>query len=230
MALSGILAALHARHSTDRGQHVDVAMLDVMLFVDEHVQERLAGETELGDPAVLGSGWSPVVEVADGTRVTVAGDPGGVACDRFLALLGRDDLLADPAMRTWAGRRQHGPALRRDFVDLAAGIPTADALVSLLDEVGLAAGVVRSVEEVAATDHVAHRGSIVEVDDRRGGTFAVPQAPWRFSDTPASVAGPPAWRGEHNRLVCAELLGLGDDDVDRLEAEGALVSRPPSGA
>lgn len=227
VTLSGILAALHARHATGRGQHVDVAMVDTMLFVNEHVQERLAGETELGDPAVLGSGWSPVVEVADGTRVTVAGDPGGVACDHFLQLLGREDLLADPAMRTWEGRRQRGPGLRHDFVEFAASVPTADALIALLDEVGLAAAVVRTVEELAASEHVAHRGSIVEVDDRSGGTFAIPQAPWRFSDTPSGVAGPPAWRGEHNRLVCADLLGLGDADIDRLEAEGVLVARPP---
>src|SRR5690606_16449080 len=128
---------------------------------------------------------------------------------------------------TWDGRRAHGPDLRRDFVDFAVTVPTGDALVTLLDEVGLAASVVRSVEDLAAAEHVAHRGSIVEVDDRSGGTFAIPQAPWRFSATPARVAGPPAWRGEHNRAVCTGLLGLDDAAVDRLEAEGALVARPP---
>ena len=227
LTLSGILAALHARHRTGRGQHVDVAMVDAMLFVNEHAQERLAGETQLGDPAILGSGWSPVVRTADGALVTVAGDPGGVACDRFLQVLGRDDLLADSTMHTWEGRRREGPQLRLDFVDFAATGPTGDSLVALCDEAGLAAAVVRSVEELAGTDHVAHRGSIVEVDDRSGGTFAIPQAPWRFSDTPAGVAGPPAWRGEHNRSVCADLLGLDDAAIDRLEADGALVSRPP---
>ena len=227
LTLAGVLAALHARHSTGRGQHLDVCMVDAMLFVNEHAQERLAGETELGDPAVLGSGWSPVVETADGTRVSVAGDPGGVAYESFLRLLGRDDLLADPAMRTWDGRKAQGPGLRADFVEFAATVPTGDALVALLDEVGLAAGIVRGVEELAATDFVAHRGSVVEVDDRAGGTFAIPQGPWRFSESAAGVAGPPAWRGEHNRRVCADLLGLDDAAIDQLEAEGALVSRPP---
>jgi CoA:oxalate CoA-transferase len=227
LTLSGILAALHARHATGRGQHVDVSMVDSMLFVNEHAQERLSGETELGDPAALGSGWSPVVETADGTWVSVAGDPGGVACDHFLRLMGRDDLLADPEMRTWEGRRTRGPQLRRDFATFAGGIPTGDELVTRLDEVGLAAGVVRRVEELAATEYVAQRGSVVEVDDRSGGTFAIPQGPWRFSESTSGVAGPPAWRGEHNRAVCADLLGLDDDAIDTLEAEGALVSRPP---
>ncbi len=227
ITLSGILAALHARHDTGRGQHLDVAMVDAMLFVNEHAQERLAGETDPGDPAILGSGWSPVVETADSTLVSVAGDPGGVACDNFLAVMGRDDLLADPAMRTWEGRSARSSALREDFRAFAATIPTAELLIGLLDDAGLAAAEVRSVTELAASDYVAHRGSIVEVDDRAGGTFAIPQGPWRFSESPSGVAGPPAWRGEHNRVVCADVLGMGDDAIDRLEAEGALVSRPP---
>lgn len=227
LALSGILAALHRRHTTGRGQHVDVAMIDAMVFINEHAQERLAGETEAGDPAILGSGWSPVVEVANGERVSVAGDPGGVAYEQFLRLLGRDDLLADPAMRTWEGRIEHGPALRTDFRAFARLVPTADDLIALLDDVGLAAGLVWSITDLAASEFVADRGSIVDVDDRSGGTFAIPQAPWRFSESMAGVAGAPAWRGEHNRTVCRDLLGCLDDEVDALEAAGALVSRPP---
>ncbi|MFP5322013.1 MAG: CaiB/BaiF CoA transferase family protein [Acidimicrobiia bacterium] len=227
LGLSGILAALFARHSTGRGQHVDVAMVDALLFVNEHAQRELAGETEPGDPAVLGSGWSPVVEVASGERVSVAGDPGGHGYASFLRLLGRDDALDDPALATWDGRRELAPQLRQDFRDFAATIPDGESLVSLLDEVGLAAGVVRSVPEVAAEDHVVERGAIVEVDDRAGGTFAIPQAPWRFSGARAAVAGPPAWRGEHNRHVLTGLLGRTDDEVDQLEAAGVLVARPP---
>ena len=40
------------------------------------------------------------------------------------------------------------------------------------------------------------------------------------------MAGDPAWRGEHNREVFAE-LGLDDEALDRLEADGVLSSRPP---
>ncbi len=227
LTLSGILAALHARHTTGRGQHVDVAMVDAMLFANEHVQERLAGETDFGDPAILGSGWSPVVETADGDRVSVSGDPGGIASDLFLRVLGRDDLRADPTMQTWEGRRRHGPQLRADFREFATTIPTGDALVDLLDEVGIASGVVRSVRELADSDYVRHRGALVDVDDRSGGSFAIPQSPWRFSESTAAVAGPPAWRGEHNAVVCREVLGLSIAEIDALVAAGALVSRPP---
>lgn len=227
LGLSGVLAALFARQRTGRGQHVDVAMVDALLYVNEHAQEQLAGETEPGDPAILGSGWSPVVEVANGERVSIAGDPAGHGYADFLRLLGRDDLLADPTIRTWDGRRSRSDQLRGDLRDFAATIPTGEDLVALLDEVGIAAGVVRSVPELAREDHIVQRGAVVEVDDRSGGSFAIPQAPWRFSDARAGVAGPPAWRGEHNRTVLAELLDRTDADLDALEASGVLVSRPP---
>lgn len=229
VGLSGVLAALFARQRTGRGQHLDVAMVDALLFANEHAQEQLAGETEPGDPAILGSGWSPVVEVASGERVSVAGDPAAHGWASFVRLLGRDDLLDDPDMRSWDGRRARSAQLRDDFRAFAATIPTGEALVALLDEVGLAAGVVRSVASLVDEDHIVQRGSIVEVDDRAGGSFAIPQAPWRFSDAPAAVAGPPAWRGEHNRPVLVELLGRTDEEVEALERDGVLVARPPRG-
>jgi crotonobetainyl-CoA:carnitine CoA-transferase CaiB-like acyl-CoA transferase len=170
-----------------------------------------------------------VVEVANGERVSVAGDPAGHGYADFLRLFGRDDLLDDPAMRSWDGRRSQAARLRQDFRDFAATIPTGEALVALLDEVGTAAGVVRSVPELAGEDHIVQRGSIVEVDDGAGGTFAIPQAPWRFSGATAGVAGPPAWRGQHNRSVLTGLLGRTDAEVDALEADRVLVARPPRG-
>jgi crotonobetainyl-CoA:carnitine CoA-transferase CaiB-like acyl-CoA transferase len=88
-------------------------------------------------------------------------------------------------------------------------------------------GVVRTVAEVAASEWAAHRGAIAEVSDRGTGTIRIPDAPWRFSDASAGVAGDPAFRGEHNREVLGE-LGLTDDELDRLEADGVLSSRVPA--
>ena len=40
------------------------------------------------------------------------------------------------------------------------------------------------------------------------------------------TTGRPASQGEHNREVLREVLDLTDDEIDRLEADGVLVSRP----
>ena len=96
-----------------------------------------------------------------------------------------------------------------------------------LAEHGLAMGVLRSVREVADSDWAREREAIVEVPDRGGGTVRIPNSPWQFSDAESGVRGQPAYRGEHNREVLAELCGLGDEELDALEADGVLSSRLP---
>ncbi|MEX2627411.1 MAG: hypothetical protein WD225_11050, partial [Ilumatobacteraceae bacterium] len=71
---------------------------------------------------------------------------------------------------------------------------------------------------------------IADVSDRGEGTIRIPNAPWRFGDAPdVGVHGEPRYRGEDNRSVLAELLGLDDAELDALEASGVLSSRGPTG-
>jgi crotonobetainyl-CoA:carnitine CoA-transferase CaiB-like acyl-CoA transferase len=55
----------------------------------------------------------------------------------------------------------------------------------------------------------------------------LPNSPWHFSGAETGMRGRPSYRGEENRQVLTELLGLSDADVDRLEASGVLSSRGP---
>ena len=68
----------------------------------------------------------------------------------------------------------------------------------------------------------------MHVDDRNGGTVRIPNAPWKFSGAPdVGVSGIPKYRGEDNREVLAELLGLDSDALEQLESDGVLSSRIP---
>jgi crotonobetainyl-CoA:carnitine CoA-transferase CaiB-like acyl-CoA transferase len=70
---------------------------------------------------------------------------------------------------------------------------------------------------------------VVEVSDRGSGTLRIPNAPWRFAGSEVGVRGEPRYRGEDNRNVLRELLGLDEAALDELTAAGVLVSRVPSG-
>ncbi|CAN5495107.1 CoA transferase [soil metagenome] len=225
--LSGILAALYQRERTGRGQHLDVAMASSLLSVNEHVQAELS-DVDIGDePASLGPGGAPIFRTAEGRRVTVSGDP--VASHSFrlyCRVMGRPELEEDPRFAEVSARR----ANRAELLELIAGwvltFPDADAVEAAFATVRLPVGVVRSVAEVADSEWAAHRGAIAEVADTAGQPIRIPDAPWRFSGAEVGVAGDPAWRGEHNRSVFGE-LGLDDAELDRLEADGVLSSRPP---
>ena len=88
-------------------------------------------------------------------------------------------------------------------------------------------GVVRTVKEIAESDWAEARGAIVEVDDRGGGSVDIPNSPWHFTDAVTGVRGRTTYRGEDNRDVFSRLLGLDDETLDRLEADGVLSSRVP---
>ena len=55
----------------------------------------------------------------------------------------------------------------------------------------------------------------------------VPNSPWHFSAADSGVRGEPSYRGEHNREILAGMLGLDEEAIDRLEADGVLSSRLP---
>jgi crotonobetainyl-CoA:carnitine CoA-transferase CaiB-like acyl-CoA transferase len=224
--LAGILAALVQRGRTGRGQHVDVAMAEVMLTVNEWASRELRGEPE--DPhSPAGGAATPLLTAADGRRMVVTGNPVGRGVfESWCRVMGRPELGDDSRFATDAARVEHRDELVALLREWAAGLPS-EALAEALGAERLATGVVRSVEEAGASDWARARGAVVEVDDRSGGRMLLPNSPWRFSDAHSGVRGVPAFRGEHNAEVLAEFLGLGAAEVEALEASGVLSRRPP---
>jgi crotonobetainyl-CoA:carnitine CoA-transferase CaiB-like acyl-CoA transferase len=216
----GILAALHHRDRTGRGQHVDVAMASTMLTVNEHVGNELAGEGVAPGPRLY--------KTRDGRFVTTSADawnPG--VFQLFCKAMNRPELLTDPRFAEDRERARNRDELHEIVVQWVLGFEHAEEVEAALHGVRLPVGLVRSVDELAATDWAAERGAITDVSDRSGGTIRLPSAPWRFSDADAGIRRDPSWRGEHNREVLLE-AGLTEVEIDGLEADGVLSSRPPN--
>lgn len=228
-ALAGILAALYDRERTGQGQRVEVSMAETLLSVNEHLHWELhrAAGGELGDGVPsFAPGEHPVVETADGRQVLIAGHPAARGTfERYCRAMGRTDLLADPRLADVAGRRAHLEVLLEAVREYAAAHDVRAVDADFAAE-GLAVGVVRDAPEVAGTEWAEARGAIVAVDAGDGTTVRIPRSPWRFSARETGVRGTPAYRGEHNRDVLGR-LGIGDDELDRLEADGVLSARRP---
>ena len=104
-------------------------------------------------------------------------------------------------------------------------MPTPTDLEEILAAHELATGTLRTVRELCDTHWADDRQVTVAVSDRGEGTIRIPNAPWRFAGSHAGFQGEPRYRGEDNRQVLGEILGLDDAALDRLEAEGVLSSR-----
>jgi crotonobetainyl-CoA:carnitine CoA-transferase CaiB-like acyl-CoA transferase len=170
----------------------------------------------------------PVLTAANGESVIVSGHPAeNKTFDFYMMSIGRHDLIDDPRFVDTAGRLEHLPSIFAALDEWASTMPDADAIETAMSANKLAVGMLRSVAEVCDTDWSRERQATVDVTDRGEGSFRIPNTPWRFEGSDVRAGGEPRYRGEDNRAVLQELLGLADPALDQLEADGVLSSRVP---
>jgi CoA:oxalate CoA-transferase len=222
---TGVLAALHHRDVTGKGQHVDLAMAEALLSSTEHVAAEHVKERKrpahFDDP-------HPMFRMRNGRYVTVTADPmprGAFAM--WCKAMDREDLQADPRFVDEETRRANREALMEIINEWVLGFETPEELDMALRAGRLVMGLVRTLKEGASTEWAKARGAIVDVSDRGDGSFQVPNTPWRFSEAESGAHGVPAYRGEHNREVLKELLAMDDAEIEKLEADEVLSSRVP---
>jgi CoA:oxalate CoA-transferase len=226
---AAILAALYARERTGEGCWIDLSMAQTMLYVNEHLHDQLYdGDVDTGWIRSFGTGDYLVVAVGNGDLVAISGHPAERGTfELFLAALGLDDLAIDARFATVADRVAHFDELRQRILDAAATFPDAEAFEAACAAHQLATGTLRDARELAESPWAEARHAVAAVNDRRGGTIRIPNPPWRFDDTPTEITGEPRYRGEDNRAVLADVLGYDDAEIDALERDGVLSSRPP---
>lgn len=230
-AAAGVLAALYQRERTGRGQWVDVAMAHVMIYVNEHVHDELwDADVDPNWVRSFGNADQPVVTVANGDAVAIAGNPAAKGnFESYMSVIRRPDLIDDPRFATVAGRQEHFADLQAYLDEYAVTVPDAETLEAECAEYKLAVGALRSVADVCDSDWARERDVVAAVDDRGGGTIRIPNAPWKFSDAPdVGVRGTPRYRGEDNADVLSDILELSDDEIAALADAGVLSSHLPS--
>jgi CoA:oxalate CoA-transferase len=206
--LVGLLSAVIMRTRTGVGQHVDIAMVDATIATDDQLQYDLDGSE--GTAPLPSDTW----ETGAGP-ILVSGDFRYIW--RLLtSRLGVPEVSTPDLAAKIAARR----AAMAAFM---LSLKTWDEVEAAFAKMNVAWGQVRPAANVREQATLAHRKSIVEVDDRAGGTRPVAQSPYRWSSAKSGVKGPAPHRGEHNRQVLAEWLGLSDGEVADLAAAGVVL-------
>lgn len=228
-AAAAILAALFQRASTGQGQHIDISMAQTMLYVNEHVHNELF-EQEVSANVIRSfqPGDYPILQTGDGTYVVVSGHPAEKGTfDLFVKAMNRPELLDDVRFIDVERRLLHLDDLVIELRQWALSVETAQEIEDLMAQSGLAMGVMRTMKELAATQWANERNVLIEVDDRSGATFRVPNSPWVFSASDTSTQGDAKFRGEDNEKVLGELAGLSASEVEQLTKLGVLSQRIP---
>jgi crotonobetainyl-CoA:carnitine CoA-transferase CaiB-like acyl-CoA transferase len=205
-ATTAILAALHRRAATGSGEHIDLALFDVMTasLLNQGMNHLVGGST----PVRRGN-RHPNIQPQDvfpaggGSYLVLAvGNDGQFA--RLCGVIGRPEIARDPRFATNAGRVNDYPALRPLLIDALAA-RTAAEWGPLLDAAGVPAAPINTVPEVLADPQVAHRGMVIEMDHPVAGTLPMLANPIRFASATLAYQRPPPLLGEHDAAIRREI-------------------------
>jgi formyl-CoA transferase len=222
-AALGTMLALHARGRSGRGQVVDSAIYEAVLAMMESLvtEYQVAGYTRERTGAILPNvAPSNVYPTADGQLVLVAANQDTVF-RRLAGVMGRPELADDPRYASHSARGLHQEALDGLIAGWTATLD-ADRLLHVLEEGGVPAGRIYRAADMLADPHYLARQAIVRLVDPELGEIAMQNVAPRLSATPGRVAWPGPALGQHNQEVYQGLLGLPDEEVERLADQGVI--------
>jgi len=223
-ALIGILAALHARQATGRGQLVDISLLDGQVAWLTYVAGKYfaTGVT----PGRYGSAHESlapyqVFATADEPLMVAVGSDG--LWRRFTSATGLDELTDDPRYSTNPDRVRHRDTLIPLVTQALASRGCAE-WTDRLNAAGVPAGPVNTVPAALEQPQVAAREMVVELEHPVAGMLKMLGTPLKLSAQPASIRRPPPVLGQHTDEILAE-AGYPAGRIAELRAAGVIRLR-----
>ena len=214
-ALAGILAALHYRSRTGRGQYIDTSLVEAGVALS--VWESAQFFTEGVPPAALGSAhrmFAPyqAIRCADG-YITL-----GAANDRLFAklcaLLGHPEWVAD-ADYADATRRVRNRVPLVALIEQITAANSREHWLATFTNAGIPCGPINNYAETFSDPQILAREMLVEVDHPSLGRQKMPGSPIKMSETPATARRRAPMLGEHTREVLRE-VGCTDEEIRKL--------------
>jgi crotonobetainyl-CoA:carnitine CoA-transferase CaiB-like acyl-CoA transferase len=221
MGVVGVLAALVARETTGRGQHVDISMLDAQISLLNYMATMhfLSGDI----PDKLGNAHFVHVPYrefpcSDGYIIIA------VITDNFwtnlMALVDAPELDTEEN-KGQPGRWKNQVAINARMSEIFA-TNTQAYWIEQLREARIPCAPVNNFAQAFNESQVIGRNMIVEVEHSQGGTVKMPGNPIKLSDTTEETYTSPPLVGEHTDEVLAELLGKSAENIAQLRAAGAI--------
>ena len=212
---SSILAALYIRDRTGEGQQIDISLLESAIaleawetsgyFATGQVPERLGSAHRVSAPY-------QALRTADGYITVGATTPRNWAA--FCTAMDLQQLENDERFAVLSARRAHYQELAALIEEITMTQPS-EHWYRLLETAGVPCGVLNTIEQMVADEHVQARGFIVDLPHSKVGTIRATGSPARLSLTPVRLdhAGP--LLGEHTEEVLAG-LGISSEQIAEL--------------
>ena len=218
-----VLAALHHRKRTGRGQLIELSQAENALpfmgqsFMDFSMNGRNASTLGNRHPYAV-QGCYPCKGDDRWVTITLFDDKDWAA---FVQTLGIPDWCREDRFADAISRYRHHDELDRYIAQWTEQLESNDVM-RLLQSVGVAAGPVMDQRDAYEDPHLNEREVFEEVYQEDTGTHRYPGAPYKMSETPIKIRRGPVRLGEDNEYVYKTLLNCSDEEYAELEAQGHI--------
>jgi crotonobetainyl-CoA:carnitine CoA-transferase CaiB-like acyl-CoA transferase len=228
---SAVIAALHYRNRTGKGQHIDLAQTELGIY--------LTGTAYL-DKQVNGRNYqrtgnrSPYLPAAPHGVYRCAGEDEWIAIACFsdqewqalCQAMGRPAWTDMERFMTLDDRSSHQDELDRQ-VEAFTRLHSKHQIMHLLQRAGVPAGAVQTAEEIVDYDPaMTSRDYLVWLNQTEAGLWPVERIPGSLSETPSDPGGlygrgSPSF-AEDTEFVLKSVLSLSDDELASLRGDGCI--------
>lgn len=221
-AAVAILACLQARHQSDHGYTIDLALLDCALAAQVNVAQAFLTQKKV--PARQGNAHLQIVpyqlfQTHDGWIVLAVGNDN--QWQAFCRAAKADDLLADPRFLTNAGRVNHREVLVPCVEEIMSRQTTQEWQKSL-QNAGVPHAPVWDYHDLFAHPQSEERGWKLTVKDPQGRPVDLVGSPFHISSTEPHPPLCPPQLGEHTSTILKNWLGMNAEQISVLRQKGAM--------
>jgi len=226
--VAAVLSALWYRQQTGKGQFIDLSHLESTaslvgdMFMEYSMNGRIPPRTGNRHPTKAPHGCYRCRGEDRWITIAVSSD---AEWARLCRLMQRPDLIADPRYADAASRLQHQDQLDRTIESWTIQEDNHE-LMHRLQESAVTAAAVQGMEEVFVDPHLVARGYFEPLPHPSAGPHMLSGMPFKLSKTPGGIRRAGPLLGQHNTYVLGGLLGLGKDELERMEREGKIGMVP----
>lgn len=217
LAVVGILTALIARQNTGKGQYLDLAMLDSILYLLATVSGFRKPSGEFAQEDALDSTVSPgynIYETADGKYLAL-GTFRPQSWRTLCQALDRRDLID----QQWVAGDKRSETI--SILQEAFRTKNRDEWYQQLRDLDIEVAPVNSIGEAFDDPQVLHRQMVNDVEHPVAGQMRQIGQPFKFSETPGRIEQPAPYIGQHTDAILME-IGYSESEIGDLRAAAVI--------
>ncbi|MBM4255491.1 MAG: CoA transferase [Deltaproteobacteria bacterium] len=219
-----ICASLFYRDRTGKGQYIDIAQVDSLLYLDLCNLPYYALSHGAFNPKRFGAYHYAVAPLG-----VFKGNDGYVVLQaiehqwpQFAKAIGREDLLTNAKFATNAKRLENKVELAKIIEDWLQSFPNNEAALNALAEQRVPCAPILDLGGALSHPQTLARGMVTQIEHPVYGTMPIVNTPFAMSEAPRHIQGPAPFLGQHNAEVLKRYLNYDEGHITQLTQSAVL--------